>query len=133
MIVLPVAYFPPIPWFTAIYDQEEILLEYCQHYRKQQISNRMYIKAANGNLGLSIPVQRRGRKMPIKDKKISYQENWTKQHWVSLYSAYRNSPYFLYYEAELEKIYKRKPIFLIDFLEESLAFCLEKLRLEKME
>lgn len=130
MIVLPLAYFPPIPWFTAIYDQQEMLLEYCQHYRKQQISNRMYIKAVNGNLGLSIPVQRRGSRMPIKDKKISYQENWPKQHWISLCSAYRNSPYFIYYESDLEKLYTQRPVYLYEFLEEALRFCIKNLRLE---
>ena len=68
--------------------------------------------------------------MPIRDKKISYQEDWQKQHWISLVSAYRNSPYFLYYEDELQKLYQSKPTFLLDFQESSLNFLQEKLKID---
>jgi len=129
MIVLPIAYFPPIPWYSATWEEESILLEIHQHYRKQQYSNRMIIRSANRPLPLSIPVTRRGSRMPIKDKKISYQENWQKQHWQSLVSAYRNSPYFLFYEDELQKLYNQKPVYLLDFLELCLGFVQKKLQL----
>lgn len=90
----------------------------------------MFIRSANRILPLSIPVARRGRKMPIKDKKISYQEDWQKQHWISLLSAYRNSPYFLYYEDELKSLYQNKPEYLLDFQESCLNFLLQKLKIE---
>ncbi|MEL6255217.1 MAG: WbqC family protein [Bacteroidota bacterium] len=127
MIVLPAAYFPPIPWFGAILEEKEALIEIFQHYRKQQYTSRMFIRSANRTLALSIPVARRGRKMPIKDKKISYQEDWQKQHWISLQSAYRNSPYFLYYEDELKNLYQKKPAYLLEFQEYCLNFLIEKL------
>ena len=130
MIVLPAAYFPPIPWMGAIMEEKEVLIEIWQHYRKQQYTSRMFIRSANRTLPLSIPVARRGRKMPIRDKKISYQEDWQKQHWISLVSAYRNSPYFLYYEDELQKLYQSKPTFLLDFQESSLNFLQEKLKID---
>lgn len=129
MIVLPIAYFPPISWYSAISTEEMVLIEIFQHYRKQQYTNRMYIRSANRVLPLSIPVTRRGMRMPIREKKISYQEDWQKQHWQSLVSAYRNSPYFLYYEDELQKLFQTKPIFLFDMLEASLTFVQDKLQL----
>ncbi|MDW3647352.1 MAG: WbqC family protein [Bacteroidia bacterium] len=129
MIVLPAAYFPPIPWFGAVLGKKEVLIEIWQHYRKQQYTSRMFIRSANRVLPLSIPVARRGRKMSIKDKKISYQEDWQKQHWISLLSAYRNSPYFLYYEDELQAIYQSKPVYLLEFQQTCLDFLLQKLNL----
>lgn len=130
MIVLPIAYFPPIPWYSAISGEEAVLLEVYQHYRKQKYTNRMYIRSANRVLPLSIPVERRGMRMPIKEKKISYQDDWQKQHWQSLISAYRNSPYFLYYEDELSSLYKQKPVYLLDFLESCLGFIQDKMKLD---
>ena len=74
----------------------------------------MLIRASNRVLPLTIPIQRRGQRMPIRDKKISYAENWQKQHWGSLQAAFRNSPYFEYYEDQLSLFYQRKYEFLLD-------------------
>lgn len=40
--------------------------------------------------------------MPMKEKRISYQEDWQRQHWNSLIAGYKNSPYFDYYADELK-------------------------------
>ncbi|MCI4670012.1 MAG: WbqC family protein [Bacteroidia bacterium] len=109
MKILPVCYFPPVHWFAAICSEEEILLEVCQHYRKQQLTSRTHILVANRVLPLTIPVKRRGAKIPIKDKKISLEENWALQHWRSLESAYKNSPFFEYYDEEIKaEIFNRE-------------------------
>ena len=116
-VVFPIAYFPPVHWFAKAISFDQIYLEVNQHFRKQQITNRMHIRAANGILPLTIPIKRRGSKTPVKDKKISYAENWQKQHWQSLISAYSNSPYFIYYEDEVANgIFQKKHEFLLDFL-----------------
>jgi hypothetical protein len=127
--VYPIAYFPPIPWFVAARREEAFLLEVCQHYRKQQITNRMWIKGPNRALPLTIPVERRGARAPIRDKKISYAENWQKQHWYSWIAAYRNSPYFEYYEDDFRPLFEQKYVYLVDLLTEALGVLWQKLDL----
>lgn len=52
--------------------------------------------------------------MPLKEKKISYQEDWRRQHWNSLMSAYQNSPYFEYYAQQIHACLYQSHVFLID-------------------
>lgn len=114
--IYPICYFPPIPWFAAAFKEEKFVLEVAQHFRKQQYTNRMQVKISNRILPLTIPIQRRGAKTPIRDKKISYTEDWQKQHWRTLVSAYQASPYFMYYEDRFRRFYEDKPVFLMDLL-----------------
>lgn len=74
----------------------------------------MHIKLSNRVYPLTIPVERRGKRMPLKEKKISYQEDWRRQHWNSLISAYKNSPYFEYYAEPIRITLYRSPIWLMD-------------------
>ena len=128
--IFPIAYFPPVHWFAKAITCKQITLEVHQHFRKQQLTNRMHIRAANRILALTIPIQRRGSKTAIKDKKISYAEDWRKQHLQSLISAYRNSPYFIYYEEELAALYQREPTYLLDFLMEAFNFICKAYSIE---
>ncbi len=107
--------------------EEQIALEICQHYRKQLLTNRMWIKGPNQLLPLSIPVGRRSARAPIKEKKISYAENWQKQHWGSWITAYKNSPFFDYYVDDFLPFFEQKPVFLVDLLVDILHVLWKKL------
>ena len=52
--------------------------------------------------------------MPLKEKKISYREDWQRQHWHSLQSGYGNSPYFVYYADAILQCLQASPIYLLD-------------------
>lgn len=127
MPIFPIAYFPPISWFSAAIQYDFIELEVSQYFRKQQYTNRMWIKGANGDMKLSIPVERRGAKMPIKEKKISYATNWQIQHFRSWEAAYRNSPYYEYYIDSFQPLFQERPVFLVDLLEQTILICQQKL------
>jgi hypothetical protein len=49
------------------------------------------------------------------DVEISYEINWQKEHWKSICSAYRSSPFFEYYEADLDPFFDKKTKSLFDF------------------
>lgn len=120
MNIYPICYFPPIPWFSAAIQENTLLLEVHQHYRKQQFTSRTWIRASNRTLPLTVPVGKRGAKIPIKDKRISYSEKWPHQHWQSLIAAYANSPYFEFYREDLEAFFQQEFTFLPDLLLASL-------------
>jgi len=80
------------------------------------LRNRMTILGANGMLNLSIPVEKpNGNKTLTKDILISDAENWQKNHWKAIESAYAPSPYFEHYESEVKELIFSKNSNLVDF------------------
>ncbi|HXP51225.1 MAG TPA: WbqC family protein [Bacteroidia bacterium] len=114
--ILPVAYLPPLPHYVAMLAHSEVKWDIHEHFHKQYFYNRSIIYGANGPLKLIIPLHKRHEKTPLKEVKIKYEDNWQALHWRSLEAAYRRSPYFEYFEHELEPLYTNyEPELLIDW------------------
>lgn len=123
------SYFPSIEYLQCCLQFEEILIEHHEYYRKQTLRNRCFILSPNGVQCLTIPVQHNsGKKILIKDVKISYDEHWQRQHWRSLEAAYNRSAFFEFYKDELEIILLKENKFLVDLNEKLLLWMMQKLR-----
>ncbi|PCJ98264.1 MAG: hypothetical protein COA50_01785 [Flavobacteriaceae bacterium] len=111
-------YFLDIANF-AIISQNDICWEVEGNYQKQTSRNRCIICTDHGKHMLSIPVQHIGAtrkgKQQYKDVKIENDYNWQRQHWRTLETAYRTSPFFEYYEDDIALLYEKKHDFLLDF------------------
>ena len=115
-IVLSTAYLPPIEYFAYIVNAEEVFIELFETYPKQTYRNRCKIYTANGVLSLSIPVKNvSGNSTITKDIQISSLDNWQKNHWRAIESAYSASPYFMYFKDELEGFYTQSFESLVQF------------------
>ncbi|MDB2462496.1 WbqC family protein [Algibacter sp.] len=115
-IVIHPTYFPSIANFVAIANAEDIMFEVDDNFLKQTYRNRAYIYGANGKLGLNIPViHSQKNRQKYRDVKVFNEDNWQILHWKSLLSAYRTSPFFEYYEDELQHLFTEKADFLLDF------------------
>lgn len=109
-------YFPNIAHFSAIVKATHITLEAADNFVKQTYRNRAYIYGANGKLSLNIPVVfSQLNRQQYKDVNIYNYENWQAQHWKSLQSAYRKSPFFEYYEDDLKPLFFEEATKLFDF------------------
>lgn len=104
MKILQTAYFPPIEWFFHLMGRDGALIEVHENFIKQTYRNRCRILSSNGKLDLVIPVINDGSKTLITEKKISYAEQWQIKHWRAIESAYKNSPYFEYFEEEIKNV-----------------------------
>lgn len=117
-VLLHPGYFPNIATF-AVMVQNEICWEVEDNYQKQTYRNRSYICNDAGKHILSIPVQHIGfnvnGKQKHKDVKSEHSYNWQRQHWRTLQTAYRTSPFFEYYEDEIAPLYEKEPLNLLDF------------------
>ena len=114
-IVLHPTYFPNIAHFVAMLNAEEVILEMEDNFLKQTYRNRTYIYGANGKLGLNIPViHSQKNRQKYKDVKIYNHDNWQSLHWKSILSAYRTSPFFEYYEDELQPLFMKNAGFILD-------------------
>ena len=114
--LLPTAYFGPISYYAILLQYPNCIIELHEHFIKQSIRNRCDIYGSNGKLQLTIPKQRKGSsKTIIKEIKISYKQDWQKQHWTAIQSAYNSSPFFEYYQDELQPFFEYKEKLLVDF------------------
>ncbi len=108
-IVLHPTYFPNIITFAAL-AQNEVIWEVADNFQKQTFRNRTYICADRGQLMLNIPIQHVGKKQgrqKYADVKIDYQEKWQRQHWRTIQTAYRTSPFFEYYEDDIAPLFEK--------------------------
>ncbi len=117
-VLLHPSYFGPISQYVAIAGADHIIFENEDNYQKQTYRNRMYVYGANGKLLLNIPIKHTGdRSQHQKYKEVKIENNfpWQKQHWKSLQTVYRTSPFFEFYEDEFHPLYHKKYDFLLDF------------------
>ncbi len=129
-VLLSTAYWPNLHYFYYIFNAETIIVEKYEHYQKQSYRNRTQILTANGVLNLSIPVLNANKQL-ITDVEIGYAENWQKQHWRAIESAYKNSPYFEFFETDIKQFYSTKFDNLFDYNLKQLHLILKLLKQSK--
>lgn len=130
-VLLSTAYLPNVHYLSQVINCDTIVIEKHENFVKQTYRNRCDIVTANGKLSLSIPLIKQGDKELISDKKISYAEDWQKQHWRTIVSAYKNSPYFEFFEDEFKPFYENQFEFLLDYNTQLLQTVLHILRIKK--
>ncbi|WP_194766019.1 WbqC family protein [Tamlana sp. I1] len=114
-IIIHPTYFPSIAQCVAMANADAVVFETDDNFLKQTYRNRSYIYGANGKLTLNIPViHSQKNRQKYKDVKIFNDENWQSLHWKSLLSAYRTSPFFDYYEDELQPLFTEKTEYILD-------------------
>ena len=129
-MILPTTYFGNIRYFTELCSSPEAIISHGEFYKKQTYRNRCTILTANGPQDLSVPVERSfDSQTPVSDIKISYAQNWMKDHLGALRSAYANSPYFEYYVDDISKILLARPEKLVSLNQQLLEFLVGKLGL----
>ena len=104
------AYLPNAEYFSWLLKQSTVFFTGDSLYQKQTFRNRTMIYGANGELKLIIPIrhnQKNTKPLDI-EIQISYDMKWQSQHWKSICSSYRSSPFFEFYEDEIAEFYKEK-------------------------
>lgn len=117
-VLLLSAYLPPVQYYTKLLSAVggTAYIEASDSYVKQTYRNRCMVVDANGPLALTIPTEKpSGEKCLMRDIRISDHGNWRHRHWNALESAYRHTPFFMYYEDDFRPFYERRVEFLYDF------------------
>lgn len=95
-------------------------------------TNRMIIPAANGLTMLSVPLRGgRENRRPLNEVGIDNSQRWQTRHWRTITSAYRRSPWFEYYEDELESFYSRRFDGLADWNLALYKWTIDKLKVDQ--
>ncbi|WP_149276916.1 WbqC family protein [Pareuzebyella sediminis] len=131
-ILLHPTYFPSIAHFIAIV-QNEVCWEVEDNYQKQTYRNRCYICTDQGKHMLSIPIKHVGGlqgRQKYKEVVLDNSYNWQRQHWRTLQTAYRTSPFFEFYEDEIAQLYVNTFESLIEFNLQSIQTICDCLQIE---
>ena len=115
VLILPTTYLGSVDWYRAyLQAPQAVRIEVMESFPKQTYRNRCTITTPDGPLTLSVPVKKSEHKQLTRDVEISYQTRWQHQHWISLVSAYRRTPYFDYFEDYFRPFYERETKYLVD-------------------
>ena len=113
--ILPLAYLPSVEYFTHLL-RGGCVVDLGEHFVKRSERNRARILASDGVMELTVHVRNANRpRQPVRDVRLDYSKRWQHQHWMSILSAYRNSPYFDHYRDRFEPFYNREFTFLADW------------------
>lgn len=135
-MVLKSTFFGSVAWYAMLARAKEpVYIEACENFVKQTERSRCVIATANGTQKLTVPVGNpiptsplgvplsEGRKaesvsiskIPIREVRISDHDNWRRQHWNTLCTAYGESPFFDYYADDLRPFFEKKWDYLFDY------------------
>lgn len=117
-------YLPWLGLFNKIHYSDCFVLFDTVQYLPKEWMNRNKIKTVNGEMYLTVPVQKKGfLKKMNKEIKVDNSNNWQRKHLKSIFINYKNTKYFNDYFPFFEDVYTKK----WDYLCELNTFILENL------
>lgn len=124
-------YFPPVTLFKKSIQFSNIKFDIYESWRKMSFRNRCVVAGANGPINLSIPVlDGREQKKTMKEVLIDNRKPWQGQHWKTITSCYNRSPWFNFFEPELEGLYRQQVEYLVDWNRLCFEWVEEKLGMQ---
>lgn len=115
-LLLPSAYLAPVSFYALIAACDTVRVEQCDHYVKQTYRNRCVIAAESGPLSLTVPTEKSiTPKCCMSEVRISDHGNWRHLHWNAIESAYKNSPFYDYYQDDFLPFYRENFPTLLDY------------------
>ena len=130
MITVDLQYFPPVTFFSTLFEETYVNIDVYENYRKMSFRNRCVVAGSNGLINLSVPLENgRDQKGMIKEIRIDNWDKWQRQHWHTIFSCYGNSPFFEFYGNEVENLFRKKFDYLFDLNLEMLEWVKKTIKL----
>lgn len=124
-VLIETQFLPSLEFFCAIAEAKELQIEACEHFVKQSYRNHTFINTTHGVEKLTVPLASKGNRTVMKDVTIDGSQNWKKNQWRTIESAYRKSPYYEHYVDDLQKVIFSNHLYLIDLNFDLLNVCLQ--------
>ena len=122
--------FAPIAWWAQLAHDPNVIFDKAEHYEKMSYRNKYNISGANNPIQLSIPlVSGRNQRTVMADVLICNDTDWQTQHWRTLTSVYRQTPFWEFYAHTLEHLYTKTFERLTDFNSASFSWVAQQLKL----
>ena len=82
--LIELQYLPPIEYFSALSQFDEVLLEKHEYFEKQTYRNRCYVNSVHDREMLIVPLTSKHGKIKISDVRIDYSQKWLNNHWRTI-------------------------------------------------
>ena len=113
--IMQPTYLPWLGYFDLVDRSDVFVFLDSVQFEKRGWQQRNRIKTSTGELMLTVPVLTKGRSdQKICDVMIDISQKFEKKHFNSIYSNYKKSIFFKYFDVELEEIYKNEINKLVD-------------------
>ncbi|HXR48469.1 MAG TPA: WbqC family protein [Candidatus Limnocylindrales bacterium] len=117
-VILQPSYIPWRGFFHQMQKADVFIFYDDVQFDRHGWRNRNRIKTPQGGKWLTIPVHSRGHLIehtPIHKIEVSWNDNWSRKHWLTLQQYYGRAPHFERYREWLERFYGRRDALLADF------------------
>ncbi len=109
----------------------ELIIDVAEHFQKMSYRNRYHISGSNNAILLSVPLDKgRDQRAPMSSVCICNAERWQVQHWRTLVSVYKRSPFFYHYEPSVQALFEKQYTHLVEFNRDALQWVMQQLKLK---
>lgn len=121
-IIMNTHFLSSCKFYRLINESDRVWIEHSENYQKRSLRNKCDLLSANGKLSFTIPLEKgKNASKPIKEVRVSYDEDWVRQFKRTLKSTYGNAPFFDYIYDDVSLILDKN----IEFLHELNSTLLE--------
>ena len=130
-VVAPYLTFARISWWAMVVNADTLIFDVAEHFQKMTERNKYHISGANNSNKLSVPlVNGRDQRAPMCEIRIQNEERWQVQHWRTIVSVYRRTPFFEHYEDSLRPLFEEEFTHLVHFNKAAMQWVKRQLRLK---
>ncbi len=104
--LLELHYLPSVGYLSAVARSGGARLEACENFQKGSFRNRCRLAGSQGVFDLSIPLKGgKNSQCPIREARISYDENWPLAHWRTIQASYGSAPFWPFYADHFRPVF----------------------------
>lgn len=103
--LFPAFYFGSVEHHALLAHHPRAIIDIGEHYERQSYRTRTSITGPNGVQHLNVQIARdHGKKVPMRTVGLSYAGTWPQQHLHAIRSAYGQTPWFIHYIGDIERV-----------------------------
>lgn len=106
--VRPPEYFPRLSYMALVQEVDRFILADTFQYSRQSFQNRSKLRNPQGWQWITVPLHAHQHDRAIIDVQVDPDGPWLGKHWRAFQYNYRSTPYFEYFEPELEPFFHRE-------------------------
>ncbi len=112
--VRPPEYFPRPAYFALMAGVDRFIVADTFQYSRQSYQNRARLRTPQGVQWITIPLRGRQHGRPISAVEIEQRRDWMGRHRRAFEYNYRSTPFYEYYEPDLQALFRQEWTHLAD-------------------
>lgn len=108
LAIRPPAYFPGLRYMAHLQQVDHFVLADTVPYRRRSSQRRSRLRNPQGWQWISVPLRAHQQGQPLYEAAINDDDPWKGKHWRALQYNYRSTPYFEFFESQIEPIFEQE-------------------------